>query len=684
MNKLYRVSTYHNSILAAVDDGSVINIAQDAQIADLRPLVAFIPSEASTSCYLLADIHDSSTLRITHQTGTGPIVPLRCLRSSGTGIFHFYSPETSKFLCAAPISAETRTGPLALAPATPRQFESFTLQPLPKAVLSRTMMAQAEALEMLNDPEPDAELVARMIQQGAPPAGAADALNAVAALLRPAQLDTLARLLLRDKEATINGLRSLFPVDLYAHEAVPGLLLWLAAREDQSTRKASPAAADRPMETAAGASFLKRLLGREPAAGTVREISRPAVRPDDAGSPPAITTIRAIDTKFDRLHEDVLSKNYNALPFALNMRLRRMAEPARRACVIASARNEGLYILEWLAHHRAVGFDHIFIYSNDNDDGSDDLLRALAAAGELTWIESTIGAGCRAQAKAFGHALRVMPDTLDFEWSLLIDLDEFFVPSPMFGSVGSFLDWHETQSVDAIGINWQFVGSNSQTHWRDEPLFKRFPMAIGGANPHIKSMFRTRKFMHSFAHDPANVRDEHVEFRNSSRATHLFDPARSRGIALNPDISMAAVVHFFYKSNEEYVWKSSRNRGYHAVVAGQGAGSFNSGFITNFVETSDAGSVPTLMPAYEAIVAKQMARLLAYPDVATALKKIKVRFGSKIGPLIAQAASHPAMVAAGKPGQAFMAPLMTQRLPPTPHQFGANDGEGGIKTAASV
>ncbi len=544
-------------------------------------------------------------------------------------------------------------------------------------------MEQAKALEMVNNPEPDAGLVAWMIQQENPPGRAGDALNAVAALLRPSQLDELARLLLLDKEATIKGLRTVFEDDLYANEAVPQLLRWLASREDQSTRKNRSDAAEEPLESVAATSFLKRLLGQKSTNGVIREISRPSAPPDNSRSTRALTTIRTIDTKFDRLHEDVLSKNYNVLPFALNMRLRRLADPTRRACVIASARNEGLYILEWLAHHRAMGFDHIFIYSNDNDDCSDDLLRALATAGELTWIESTIGAGCRAQAKAFGHALRVIPDTLDFEWSLLIDLDEFFVPNPMFGCVGSFLDWHETQSVDAIGINWQFVGSNGQTHWRDEPLFKRFPMAIGGANPHIKSMFKTRKFLHSFAHDPADVRNEHVEFRNSSRATHLFDPARSRGIALNPDISMAAIVHFFYKSNEEYVWKSSRNRGYHTVVPGQPAGSFNSGFITNFVETSDAGSVPTAMPAYEAIVAEEMARLLAYPDVATALEKIKMRFGSKIGPLIAQAASHPAMLAADKPGQVFMAPLTAQRLPQTSRQS-AVDGAGGLKATASV
>ena len=37
-------------------------------------------------------------------------------------------------------------------------------------------------------------------------------------------------------------------------------------------------------------------------------------------------------------------------------------------------RDEGLVILEWVAHYRALGFDTIVVYTNDNTDGSDDLL----------------------------------------------------------------------------------------------------------------------------------------------------------------------------------------------------------------------------------------------------------------------------------------------------------------------
>ncbi len=51
-------------------------------------------------------------------------------------------------------------------------------------------------------------------------------------------------------------------------------------------------------------------------------------------------------------------------------------------------RNEGPYILEWLAHHRAIGVRDALIYSNDCDDGSDALLDLLAGAGMATAREA--------------------------------------------------------------------------------------------------------------------------------------------------------------------------------------------------------------------------------------------------------------------------------------------------------
>ncbi len=44
--------------------------------------------------------------------------------------------------------------------------------------------------------------------------------------------------------------------------------------------------------------------------------------------------------------------------------------------ICAIFKNEGPYILEWVAYHRAVGFDHFVLYDNASTDGGSDVVRS--------------------------------------------------------------------------------------------------------------------------------------------------------------------------------------------------------------------------------------------------------------------------------------------------------------------
>ena len=55
-----------------------------------------------------------------------------------------------------------------------------------------------------------------------------------------------------------------------------------------------------------------------------------------------------------------------------------------RFLAILCVRNEAAFLMEWLAHHRAVGFTDFLVFSNDSQDGTDAMLDRLAERGELT------------------------------------------------------------------------------------------------------------------------------------------------------------------------------------------------------------------------------------------------------------------------------------------------------------
>ena len=49
--------------------------------------------------------------------------------------------------------------------------------------------------------------------------------------------------------------------------------------------------------------------------------------------------------------------------------------------IVSTMKDEGPFILEWVAHYLALGFDHFIINSNDCSDGTDLILQRLQDLG---------------------------------------------------------------------------------------------------------------------------------------------------------------------------------------------------------------------------------------------------------------------------------------------------------------
>jgi len=57
-----------------------------------------------------------------------------------------------------------------------------------------------------------------------------------------------------------------------------------------------------------------------------------------------------------------------------------------KTALVAIAKNEGLYIREWVTYHKKVcSFDEIFVYDNDSTDSTRSELGAMEAEGLCGW-----------------------------------------------------------------------------------------------------------------------------------------------------------------------------------------------------------------------------------------------------------------------------------------------------------
>ncbi len=453
------------------------------------------------------------------------------------------------------------------------------------------------------------EIIGRLLQSPSKASGII--VEALWPLLTLSEFDSLA-LSITDDPLLASKLSTMFPGDFFAVTALPALKNWILENRVglQPTKVAVP--------------FWKRLF--QP---TAPSTLAPAKRVDPPGE---------IGPELDHLAVDGFDGKLTSFAHACNASLRRSVNPVRPVAIVATARSEGIYLLEWIAYHRSIGVEKFYLYSNNNDDASDELLSALHQANVIHWTKSSMAAGTSAQNKAYGHALNVQSSLLDYRWALFIDVDEFVVFDPTrFADITSFARWHETRQTDAVGLNWVMVGSSSQANWNELPLTQRNLNLEPSVNPHIKVMLSPKCFIQSHPHFPFAETRRTYTFRlaDGSIHDHRLQPAGSyhaKAFSDRPTDVDACIYHYYHKSVDEFLWKSSRNRGDFPMSHEITFQSLDKGAAAYFLEQHSAENfrlndrIRDCAPE----LAKEMEQLRELPGVRTAEDKVRGVFKSRI------------------------------------------------------
>lgn len=649
MGTFYRLATFHQTALRVrASSGIVEHATEQAGGADRATLTAFIPEHAPNICLLFAATAVEPILKIARQEFR-ELIPLRIIRDA-PGTLSLYDSASGMYLCAAPPDAVTGVGEASLDRRTIDHWERFPVRELSALYVDHDVVRLSRQFEEFLRFGLNAEGLIRFLQVAHGP-GSMPILEAALHLMAPRQIAFAADWILH-RPGALQRLAEIYPEDFDANVALPRLRAWIDRRKS---------AAIVPMQTAGpgwdGASsgsgsrrgpfalfYRHRAAGPAPRAGP----AQPAA-PERLGADLDFLAGRG------EHGEDV------SFPHACNVLLRRAVAPRRDVCVVATARNEGLYLLEWIAYHRLIGVEAFYLYNNGNTDGSDELIAALHRAGILVSIQNEMQSGGRVQAKSYGHALSVLPDVLDFRWVLIIDLDEFFTFDPdRFASIQDYLAWQEVFTVQAIALNWIVLCSGGEVRWRDEPVIRRFVTQLGGAAPFIKSMCHANRFVHSHPHAPTPHRQAPFVFRNSDREMHEWGKLGSAALSDRPVAKHAWINHYFFKSVEEFLCKWARGRTVDLVLRLTNT-ALTSEFVTQFVNQHVASSA--LPAAREARAVRdcapdldaEIARLLALPGVASAAERIKATFRSQIPGIVEMFADAPGIIEAGEAGQRFLA-----------------------------
>lgn len=162
-----------------------------------------------------------------------------------------------------------------------------------------------------------------------------------------------------------------------------------------------------------------------------------------------------------------------------------------RAAVICTMRDEGPYVLEWVAHQIACGFTDILIAYNDCTDGTMQMLRQLHAKGVITAISNDGWRGAP-QASAYRRAKRHLDRSAPVDWIMVLDADELLSLTPGQGDLNSFLA--EAPAANLYSFNWRLFGHGGHAIFADGPVATRFtrcgPPSPKRAQAGVKTLFR--------------------------------------------------------------------------------------------------------------------------------------------------------------------------------------------------
>jgi hypothetical protein len=131
------------------------------------------------------------------------------------------------------------------------------------------------------------------------------------------------------------------------------------------------------------------------------------------------------------------------------MQFKRQTSPHGPLMALSTMKDEGPYVVEWVAHHLAVGFTDVMVYTNDCSDGTDTILRHLESLDIGVYHrENVIPEGI----KPHPSMLKLAADeelVQNSTWLLVLDADEFMCIN------------HPSHHLDGVVADLEKVGAHA-------------------------------------------------------------------------------------------------------------------------------------------------------------------------------------------------------------------------------
>ncbi|MGB0504980.1 MAG: glycosyltransferase family 2 protein [Pikeienuella sp.] len=278
---------------------------------------------------------------------------------------------------------------------------------------------------------------------------------------------------------------------------------------------------------------------------------------------------------------------------------------ANKFLVISAMKNEGPFILEWIAYHLSIGVSNFLIYTNDCNDGTNEILDRLSEMGLVTRMDNPFkrDKGQKPQRGALNDAIQ-QPVFQNADWAMCIDVDEFINVHVGDGSLTALVEAANQPNV--ISLTWRFFGNEGVERYEDRFITEQFTACAPEYLPKprlgwgFKTMFhKTAPYKKLGVHRPLHPVEDEIDKARWVNGSGRMMPEMLltnngwRSTKRSIGYSLATLNHYVLRSAESYLVKRERGRINH-VDQDQGLGYWQA---RNYVTDQDERILGRLGPA---------------------------------------------------------------------------------------
>ncbi len=246
------------------------------------------------------------------------------------------------------------------------------------------------------------------------------------------------------------------------------------------------------------------------------------------------------------------------------------ASHSGRRLIVTTMKNEGPFLLEWIAYHRAIGFDDFLIYTNDCTDGTSEFLDLLAQKGMVQHLDNPFRkVDLKPQHAAFFDA-RERKIVQDADWIICMDCDEYINIKTGDGTLDAL--FKAVGDANMISLTWRLFGNSDVVEFEDKPIIEQFNQCANEVTrfPHqawgVKTLYRNLGYFKKLGvHRPKGLKPEYREYINwvNGSGKELPDQFIRNGWRTGlatVGYDLVQLNHYACRSMESFLVKRDRGR----------------------------------------------------------------------------------------------------------------------------